>query len=76
MAIVPMSEPKLPLAYGAIAPSANTIGTSARSSNSSIASAERPTGLCVPTSGMTIAVDDSASARPSAIAADVLWPMA
>ena len=36
-------------ACGAIAPSRNTIGTSARSSNSSMASAARPTGLCVPT---------------------------
>ena len=42
------------------------IGTIARSSNSSIASAERPTGLVVPTSGSTSAVEESASARPSA----------
>lgn len=41
------------------------IGTSARSSNKSIANAPRPTGLVVPTSGSTSAVDDSASARPS-----------
>ena len=76
MTIVPMSEPTLPSPCGAIAPSANTIGTSARSSNSSIASAERPTGLCVPTKGITIAVEDSASARPSATEPDALCPMA
>jgi hypothetical protein len=43
------------------------IGTIARSSNRSMASAERPTGLVVPTSGMTRAVDERASASPSAI---------
>ena len=58
-----------PCACGASAPSAKTIGTSARSSNSSIAKAERPTGLAVPTSGSTTAVDDKASAMPSAKAA-------
>ena len=55
-----------PPACGAIAPSRNTIGTSARSSNSSMPSADRPTGLWVPTSGSTSAVEDRASARPSA----------
>ncbi len=50
------------------------IGTIARSSNSSIASAERPTGLVVPTSGRTSAVDDSAKARPSATEPLQLWP--
>ena len=67
--IVPSSEPTpAPAACGAIAPSRNTIGTSARSSNNSIASAERPTGPWVPTSGITIAVEDKAKARPRAIA--------
>ena len=51
------------------------IGTSARSSNSSIANAARPTGLWVPTIGSTSAVEDSASARPSAIAPVQLWPV-
>ena len=44
------------------------IGTNARSSNSSIANAARPTGLVVPTSGSTSAVEESASASPSPIA--------
>ena len=44
------------------------IGTSARSSNSSMAKAPRPTAPVVPTSGSTKAVEDSASASPSPIA--------
>ena len=48
--------------------SRNSIGTSARSSNSSIAKAVLPTGLSMPEIGSTSAVDESASARPSATA--------
>ena len=46
----------------------NSIGTNARSSNSSMAKADRPTGLSIPVIGRTRAVDDSASASPSATA--------
>ncbi len=61
-----LTSPPEPSAWacGAIAPSRKMIGTIARSSNSSIASAERPTGLVVPTKGSTKAVEDRASARP------------
>src|SRR3546814_11360853 len=52
------------------------IGTSITSSNSSIEKEARPTGLCVPTIGSTRAVDDSASARPSAVAVCQLDPVA
>src|SRR3546814_6524730 len=52
------------------------IGTSITSSNSSIEKEARPTGLCVPTIGSTRAVDDSASARPSAVAVCHLDPVA
>ena len=72
---VPSSGPTPAVALGDIAPSANTIGTSARSSNSSMPSAARPTALCVPTSGSTIAVDESASANPSPIDPGMPWPM-
>ena len=51
------------------------IGTIARSSNSSIASAARPTGLVVPTKGSTRAVDDKASASPSPTAPAQPWPI-
>ena len=54
-------------AIGPSAPSTKMIGTSARSSNSSIANAVRPTGLAVPAIGNTSAVEDRASAIPSAI---------
>ncbi len=61
---VPSSGPTPAAALGAMAPSAKTMGTSATSSNSSIPSAARPTADRVPTIGRTIAVEDSASARP------------
>ena len=51
------------------------IGTSAMSSNSSIASAARPTGLVVPAIGSTSAVEDSASASPSPSAPDQYCPI-
>jgi hypothetical protein len=51
------------------------IGTIARSSNSSIASADRPTGLVVPTSGRTRAVEERARARPRPIAPPQPWPI-
>ena len=73
--VVSSGPTPVPAAWGASAPRRNTIGTSARSSNSSMASAERPTGLWVPTSGITIAVDDKASARPSPVAPDGASPM-
>jgi hypothetical protein len=57
-----------PWARGASAPSAKMIGTSATSSNSSMPSAARPTWLVRLTSGSTSAVEDKASAKPSAIA--------
>ena len=53
-----------PAAWGAIAPSRKIAGTRARSSNSSMASAARPTDVRVPAIGRTNAVDDMASARP------------
>ena len=51
------------------------IGTSARSSNSSIEKAVRPTGLTVPAIGSTSAVEESASARPMPIAPVQPWPI-
>lgn len=50
------------------------IGTSARSSNSSIEKALRPTGLVVPTIGSTRAVEERASAKPRPIAPAQPWP--
>ena len=61
-------------ADGAIALNKKMIGTSAKSSNNSIASASFPTGLVVPAIGKTSAVDDSVSARPSPIAAAAVSP--
>jgi hypothetical protein len=40
-----------------------------------MASAERPTGLVVPTKGRTSAVDERARARPSATDPLMLWPI-
>ena len=54
----------------------NSKGTSARSSNSNIANAARPTALVVPAIGITSAVDDIASARPSTAAAAMPLPVA
>ena len=51
------------------------IGTMAMSSNRSIESAARPTGDDVPEIGSTMAVEDIASARPSAIAPVQYWPI-
>ena len=66
---VPLSAtaPRLPALAAAppAAPIRNSIGTSARSSNNSIASAARPTGLWVPLIGSTSAVELIASARLS-----------
>ena len=62
-------------AEGANAPNPKMIGTSARSSNSSIANAARPTALVVPAIGITKAVEDRASARPRPIAPPVLSPV-
>ena len=56
------------------APRTKIIGTSARSSNKSMAKARRPTALDVPAIGMTSAVDDSASAKPKPSAAPLLRP--
>ena len=39
-----------------------------------MASADRPTALVVPTSGRTSAVEESASAKPSAMDPLPLWP--
>src|SRR3546814_4250328 len=63
-----MPSQPVSVAVGARAPSAKMIGTSARSSNSSIEKAARPTGLAVPATGRISAVDDKASASPSTIA--------
>ena len=51
------------------------IGTIMISSNSSIDSAARPTGECVPAIGKTIAVEEKASAKPSASAPVQYWPI-
>ena len=51
------------------------IGTIMMSSNNSIDSAARPTGLVVPAIGSTIAVEEKASAKPSAIAPVQYWPI-
>ncbi|MDG5972204.1 hypothetical protein JAGODDHD_02967 [Sphingomonas paucimobilis] len=58
-----------------MAPSAKMMGTSARSSNSSMAKAPRPTGLVVPTKGSTSAVEERVSASPSPIAPANPWPI-
>ena len=58
-------RPRLFDAAPPAAPMRNSIGTSARSSNRSIARAARPTGLCVPDIGNTSAVEDIASANAS-----------
>ena len=68
------SQPS-PDALGAKAASAKMIGTSARSSNNSIAKADLPTGLAVPAIGRTSAVEDRASARPRPIAPAQLCPI-
>ena len=52
------------------------IGTIMMSSNKSIESAARPTGDLVPEIGSTIAVEENASAKPSASAAVKLSPLA
>ena len=62
-------------ALGAIAPSMKMIGTMAMSSNSSIESAARPTGVCVPEIGNTIAVEERAKASPRPIAPVQYWPI-
>ncbi len=53
----------------------NSIGTSARSSKTSMAKAVRPTGPSVPEMGRTRAVEDMASARPRAMAAGAAVPL-
>ena len=60
--------------WGDKAPSAKMIGTIARSSNSNIAKADRPTAVEASVSGRTRAVDDKASASPSATEAVKLVP--
>ncbi len=62
-------------APAAAVPRRKSKGTSARSSKSSMASAARPTGLVVPAIGSTSAVDDMASAKPSATALCAGWPI-
>ena len=53
---------------GASLATTNRSGTSAMSSNSSMANAARPTGELIPAMGSTSAVEDMASAAPSAAA--------
>ena len=60
----------------AMAPSAKTIGTNARSWNNSSAKALRPSGPVVPVIGRTSAVEDSASAIASAAVAGTPTPTA
>ena len=66
--VVSMPSQPSPAALGAMAPRMKMIGTIMMSSNSSIDSAARPTGECVPAIGSTMAVDENASAKPSASA--------
>ena len=69
------SNPSTPAtAPGLRAPSRKMIGTSAKSSNSNMASASLPTGLVVPEIGNTNAVDESASASPRPSAAVLFSP--
>jgi hypothetical protein len=63
-----------PLAAFPAGPTKNIIGTRARSSNNNMASAARPTWLCVPDMGNTNAVEDIDSASASHKAGSTCHP--